>query len=315
MQEGLIGVIVPVYKVEKYIAECIDSILAQTYTKFRLILVDDGTPDNAGKICDEYAEKDPRITVIHQENSGVTRARARGVEEAEDCEFITFVDGDDTITVNALQTMCSYTNNDIDIVVSAFDNSYIYSQNRITSIEYRHMAVKNEKFIGAACGKLIKRVLFNNFIFDIPSWIKVHEDTLMNIRIAFNTNQYIAFCQKTYNYRLNESGAMKTVKKDVKYEEHLHKHLIASIPADELNTYIRDTIPYRLLQWRNLYMYRYNVNGMTKENFYIDLKNDIKKSGFKLYFIERILFNNTNPFIRFIAINIKKISNKFRSFL
>lgn len=67
----MIGVIVPVYKVEKYIIECIESILTQTYTNFRLILVDDGTPDSAGKICDEYAQKDPRITVIHQENAGV----------------------------------------------------------------------------------------------------------------------------------------------------------------------------------------------------------------------------------------------------
>ena len=95
------GIIEPVYKVEKYIAECIESILAQTYTNFRLILVDDGTPDNAGKICDEYAKKDYRITVIHQENAGVTRARARGVEEAEDCVYITFVDSDDTISTTA----------------------------------------------------------------------------------------------------------------------------------------------------------------------------------------------------------------------
>ena len=100
MRKGFIGVIVPVYKVEKYIAECLESILAQRYTNFRLILVDDGTPDNAGKICDEYAKKDSRITVIHQENAGVTCARARGIEEAEDCEWITFVDADDTIKSN-----------------------------------------------------------------------------------------------------------------------------------------------------------------------------------------------------------------------
>ena len=86
MQQGLIGVIVPVYKVEKYIAECIESVLAQTYTNFRLILVDDGTPDNAGHICDEYAKKNARITVIHQVNAGVTRARARGVEKS--CHFV-----------------------------------------------------------------------------------------------------------------------------------------------------------------------------------------------------------------------------------
>ena len=115
MKDGLIGVIVPVYKVEKYIAECIESILAQTYTNFRLILVDDGTPDNAGKICDEYAKKDSRITVIHQENAGVTRARARGVEEANDCEFITFIDADDIIPEEALETLITHMRPEINI--------------------------------------------------------------------------------------------------------------------------------------------------------------------------------------------------------
>lgn len=78
MQKGLIGVIVPVYKTEKYIAECIESILAQTYTNFRLILVDDGSPDAAGTICDEYAAKDSRITVIHQKNAGGYTRKSTG---------------------------------------------------------------------------------------------------------------------------------------------------------------------------------------------------------------------------------------------
>ncbi len=101
MRKGLIGVIVPVYKTEEYIAECIESILAQTYRKFRLILVDDGSPDAAGTICDEYAAKDSRITVIHQENAGVTRARGRGVEEANDCEWITFVNTEKDVYICA----------------------------------------------------------------------------------------------------------------------------------------------------------------------------------------------------------------------
>ena len=161
MTEGLIGVIVPVYKVEKYIAECIESILAQTYTKFRLILVDDGSPDNAGKICDEYAKKDPRITVIHQENAGVTCARARGVEEASDCEFITFVDGDDTIKKYALIDLYSLAiNKSSDIVFSIFDELYTPQKDNFTTTEYRHLAIKNEYYIGAACGKLIKKTFF-----------------------------------------------------------------------------------------------------------------------------------------------------------
>ena len=91
-----LSVIVPVYNTEKYLRECIDSILAQTFTDFELILVDDGSTDSSGAICDEYAEKDSRIQVIHQQNGGATLARRSGVRCARG-EYITFVDSDDWI--------------------------------------------------------------------------------------------------------------------------------------------------------------------------------------------------------------------------
>ena len=75
-----ISVIVPVYKVEKYIHKCVDSILAQTFSDFELILVDDGSPDNCGKICDEYSEKDDRVVVLHKENGGLSDARNAGLD-------------------------------------------------------------------------------------------------------------------------------------------------------------------------------------------------------------------------------------------
>jgi len=84
-----ISVIVPVYKVEKYLPRCIESILAQTFTRFELILLDDGSPDDCGVICDQYAEKDARIRVIHQENQGVSAARNRGISEAKG-QYIAF---------------------------------------------------------------------------------------------------------------------------------------------------------------------------------------------------------------------------------
>ena len=157
MKEGLVGVIVPVYKVEKYIAECIESILAQTYTNFRLILVDDGTPDSAGKICDEYAQKDPRITVIHQENAGVTRARARGVDEASDCEWITFVDSDDTITSFYLEQLHGAINNDVDIVLNESNNG----TNNIPVCKYINGLIgENGNMNIGPWNKLFRRILF-----------------------------------------------------------------------------------------------------------------------------------------------------------
>lgn len=91
-----LSIIVPVYKTEKYLPKCIDSILAQTFTDFELILIDDGSPDRCGEICDEYAAKDDRIIVIHQKNQGVSAARNAGLDIAKG-EYIGFVDSDDWI--------------------------------------------------------------------------------------------------------------------------------------------------------------------------------------------------------------------------
>ena len=102
--EPLLSVIVPVYKVEAYLRDCVDSILAQTYQNLEIILVDDGSPDNCGAICDEYAAKDSRIRVIHKPNGGLSDARNAGMSIATG-EYLMFVDSDDLLTLNAAQTL------------------------------------------------------------------------------------------------------------------------------------------------------------------------------------------------------------------
>lgn len=96
--QPLLSVIIPVYKVEKYLRQCVDSVINQTYKNLEIILVDDGSPDNCGKICDEYAQKDRRIKVIHQLNKGVSAARNLGTKLAQG-EYITYVDSDDWLDV------------------------------------------------------------------------------------------------------------------------------------------------------------------------------------------------------------------------
>ena len=91
-----ISIIIPVYKAEKYINRCVDSILAQTFTDWELLLINDGSPDNSSSICDLYAARDSRIKVFHKENGGVSSARNLGLEKATG-EWITFVDSDDWI--------------------------------------------------------------------------------------------------------------------------------------------------------------------------------------------------------------------------
>ena len=96
-----ISVIVPVYKVEEYLPQCVDSILVQTFTNFELLLVDDGSPDRCGEICEEYAGKDTRIRVFHQQNSGVSAARNIGLQHAKGT-YIVFVDSDDWVSTDYL---------------------------------------------------------------------------------------------------------------------------------------------------------------------------------------------------------------------
>ena len=96
MIKNLVSIIVPVYNVEKYLSACLDSILAQTFFNFEVVLVDDGSKDCSGKICDEYGARDSRIRVLHKENGGVSKARNAGLDMAQG-EFVTFIDGDDTI--------------------------------------------------------------------------------------------------------------------------------------------------------------------------------------------------------------------------
>lgn len=112
-----ISVIVPVYNTEKYLHRCVDSILAQTYTDFELLLIDDGSTDGSGAICDELAQKDSRVRVFHQENGGVTSARKLGVKKSRG-DYIYFVDSDDSIYNNALDVIYACMTDEYDLVVS-----------------------------------------------------------------------------------------------------------------------------------------------------------------------------------------------------
>ena len=313
MKQDLIGVIVPVYKVEKYIAECIESILAQTYTNFRLILVDDGTPDNAGKICDEYAKKYSRITVIHQENAGATRARARGVEEAYDCEWITFVDGDDTIAFNYLDTLYKAVCDDIDIIISHFQNFTNLKTNFIPIEIYRHYLLAEQFISPGPCCKLFRRNLFNNFTFHIPRNIIIAEDAIMNIRLSFNTYKKVRFIEEIiYNYRQHQESAYHSHTRTPENEQAIQEQRIKSIPTNEIDKYIKTTISIRLLRFREFWGYKYFVKGMKETEFYKQLRKDVRKYKYKMNFIDRMIFNYSNPIVRFLAINFKKTINYFK---
>lgn len=119
----MVSIIVPIYNVEPYLRECIESVLAQTYQDYELILVDDGSPDGSGAICDEYSGKDQRIRVIHKVNGGLSDARNAGLDAATG-KYVYFLDGDDTIEPNLLETAVRHMRDDTDLVVFHYHHLY-----------------------------------------------------------------------------------------------------------------------------------------------------------------------------------------------
>lgn len=315
----LIGVIVPVYKAERYVVLCIESILAQTYTNFRLILVDDGTPDNAGHICDEYAKKDQRITVIHQENLGVTRARARGVEEAEGCEFITFTDADDIMPCDALEVLVSLLKPGIDIVKGTlkrfceeypnFTNEQSSKQKVLSPAKYRKQMILGIES-GPYC-KLIRRSLLTESVFDIPRDIIMGEDCITNARIAFNNQHKVVTTTKTvYYYRQHEESIMHTFNEGVEYEEFFLKNLLNSIPQEELGKYRKFVVLRKIRTFDYHFGYSTQIPKWRGSNFYNTMIREIKEYHVKELLIERLLITTTNHNTRRILIFLKKAKNK-----
>lgn len=313
MQQGIIGVIVPVYRTEKYIKECIESILAQSYKKFRLVLIDDGTTDNAGQICDEYAKMDPRITVVHQQNAGVTQARACGVKEAGECEFITFVDSDDTIATDYLEVLHDAMSDNVDIIIN--------ERNIHPTILPKEMYIE-QLFVGGKgcvdsgpCSKLFRRTLFSTHTFDIPRTIVVGEDMLMNIRLAFESDKsHIITTNRAdiYYYRQNKGSIMHSFKSTPEYEQLFHLHLTASIPAKEQERYFVFTIKNRLKSFKKFYGKKCRVKGMKETMYYQELKSDIEKYRYHMPAFERILFTNENPLVRFSALAARGLLKFFQ---
>lgn len=209
-----VSIIVPVYKVEKYLAKCVDSILNQTYKNFELILVDDGSPDNCGKICDEYAMKDERIRVFHKENGGLSDARNYGIKKAK-CEWIVFIDSDDYIKEDYIETLIKICEDDCQIGIVSY--SYIYEDYKEKKYSHKNKIKKynskealitmlyQKEFDTAAWGKIYKRELFDEIEFPVG---KIYEDISTIYRVILKSDK-VAYCNsKKYMYLQRKDSIM-----------------------------------------------------------------------------------------------------------
>lgn len=210
-----ISVIVPVYNTEKYLHSCIDSIIAQTFTDFELLLIDDGSKDNSGKICDEYVARDPRIRVFHKENGGVSSARNLGLDNAKG-EWISFVDADDRIKSDYLCSMMGVS--DADLIMSSFEiiNHIEEWDNCVKDTRFVRNELKFfiERFVETAtlCSpwcKLFRKNLIGDLRFD--NNVSFSEDTIFVFKYLCNIHSVRVVENWGYQYRrgVEESLSVK----------------------------------------------------------------------------------------------------------
>ena len=216
-----IAVIVPVYKAEAYLNRCIDSILSQTYSQLRLVLVDDGSPDKCPEICDAYSNQDPRVHVIHQINSGPSAARNHGIDwvmEHTDCPYLAFVDSDDCVhpvflqrlyeavqTTGSKTAMCSHRyigpQDALDIVETEFSDSV-----RVMGAE--DLMIQQAASFNYPWGKLFPRESFVELRYPVD--VSFGEDNLIIFKALFDCEQVAYLDEKLYFYFYNAEGITKS---------------------------------------------------------------------------------------------------------
>ena len=213
MKDELISVVVPIYKVEMYLKQCINSIIKQTYTNLEIILVDDGSPDNCPKICDEFKEKDSRVVVIHKENGGLSDARNAGIDVAKG-KYIAFIDSDDYIhnefieelynhivSEKAQISMCTIQKvNEKDEVIEEIpitEEKVISGRKAI--LEFNNFSISNV----VAWNKLYNIELFKDIRY--PKG-KIHEDEFTTYKLLYLAKRVAISNRKLYYYRYNQNS-------------------------------------------------------------------------------------------------------------
>lgn len=217
MERKLVSIIVPVYNAENYLKECLDSILIQTYDNLEIVLLDDGSTDSSGKICDEYESKDRRIKVLHTDNHGIATARNTGISIATG-EYICFVDSDDIVAPTYVQALyetaakndaslvaCSYINFDDGGDVPEVDSETPHRELVVTEKEMEDddFAAKYTVKIVIPINKIYKKTLFEKVKY--PQG-KIHEDAYVYHRLLHEAGRMILISDPLYFYRIRKDS-------------------------------------------------------------------------------------------------------------
>ena len=209
-----ISVIVPVYNAEKYLARCVDSILSQTFTDFELLLIDDGSSDNSGKVCDEYAKKDLRVFVCHKENGGVSSARNLGLDRAKG-EWVIFVDADDWIlphTFSECMGKCA----DCDML--RFGYTSVYDEKRSVVVDSLPKNLSEKEFLKlvverrtavAVWGAVYRKDIFLSNGISFDTTLRMGEDWVVLVDVILHSRKIDFLSLPLYQYnKYNENGCV-----------------------------------------------------------------------------------------------------------
>jgi len=209
-----ISIIVPIYNVKKYIQQCVESLINQTYKNLEIILIDDGSTDGCGELCDEFGKKDQRIHVIHKQNGGLSDARNKGIDVASG-DYIGFVDSDDWISHNMYEKMLSSLKSvNADIAVCGWVEEFL--NNSIEKCPPQKILDKNEALkellenlliADHACDKLYKTSLFKNIRYPVG---KTYEDILTTYKLFNNANKVLYISDAFYHYRQRKGSIARS---------------------------------------------------------------------------------------------------------
>lgn len=236
-----ISIIIPVYNVEQYLSQCLDSVITQTYDNIEIIIVNDGSTDNSQKIISKYSDFDKRIRSIYQKNGGLSQARNAGLNIATG-DYILFLDSDDYISIDTCETLAHcLTKQCADLVVFGryrfSDNEYIHDKVSVNQshfpigIQYLEHAVLNNCFTASVCNKLFKKELIDKYIIRfIPNIL--YEDLFFVFRYIIYSKQVNTINTALYNYRwIREDSIINTVK---------DKDKDVLITIDEIEKFLRE---------------------------------------------------------------------------
>lgn len=279
----MISIIIPVYNVEKFLPQCLESILSQTYQDFEVILIDDGSPDNSGAICDEYAKKDSRFIVVHQQNAGVSIARNKGIDIAKG-EWITFIDSDDWIEPSYLANFKLEESSNIDLIIQGleyynnrnghFFNFWSFNECIIKKENFQKVFTENRLLeLGFPIGKAYKKILLtiNNLRFDIR--ISFHEDHIFVLDYYKLCNTIRLIDAKDYKYRCYHSGTTLSSKR--------HPWDKMNLAGDEMITRFEEMrvlfYPENSETERLLFTFAYNCKISSSESIVLSSLSFIEK--------------------------------------